>query len=175
VEDAPTSDVLILPNNPNITITARQAVSLTSKNLSVVPASTIPEGIAAVLEFDGSKSLGSNLRQMQASLDDVTTVEVCRAVRPVELNGVSVGEGQIIGLLDRHLAASGDTAEAVLMDILVKAVTGETELITLFWGEPTTEIEAAQTARNLQVQFEGIEFELLHGGQPDYHFLVSIE
>ncbi|MCH8309452.1 MAG: hypothetical protein IIB17_03005 [Chloroflexi bacterium] len=175
VEDAPTSDVLILPNNPNITVTAKQAVSLTSKNLSVVPASTIPEGIAAVLEFDGSKSLASNLERMQASLDDISTVEICRAVRPVDLNGVTVGDNQIIGLLDRQLVAAGDTAEAVLRDVLNKVVSDQTELITLFWGKPTTESEAAQTARNLQAHFEGIEFELIRGGQPHYHFLVSIE
>ena len=175
VEDAPTSDVLILPNNPNITVTAKQAVSLTSKNLGVVPASTIPEGIAAVLEFDGSKSLAGNLKRMQASLDDISTVEVCRAVRSVDLNGVNVGEDQIIGLLDRQLVAAGDTAEAVLTDVLDMVVTGETELVTLFWGEPTTGSEAAQTAENLKSRFEGVEFELVPGGQPHYHFLVSIE
>jgi DAK2 domain fusion protein YloV len=175
VEDAPTSDVLILPNNPNITTTAQQAVSLTSKNLSVVPTSTIPEGIAAALEFDGSKSLAGNLEQMQASMGDIRTVEICKAVRPVDLNGVRVGDDQIIGLLDRQLVSTGDTVGAVLADALSKSVTEETELVTLFRGEPITESEAEQTVQTLETRFPDIEFELIHGGQPHYHFLVSVE
>ena len=175
VEDAPTFDVLILPNNPNITITAEQAVSLTSKNMGVAPTSTIPEGIAALLEFDGSKSLDSNLKQMQGSLDGVSTIEICRAVRPVDLNGVTVGDDQIIGLLDRQLVAVGDTVEEALAEALTRTVTEETELVTLFWGGPMTEAEAAQTVQNLETRFESVEFELVNGGQPHYHFLVSIE
>jgi len=175
VEDAPTSDVLILPNNPNITITAVQAVSLTSKNMGVAPTSTIPEGIAALLEFDGSGSLESNLKQMQGSLDGVSTIEICRAVRSVDLNGVIVGDDQIIGLLNRQLVAAGDTAEETLSDALAQAVTEETELVTLFWGGSVTETQAAQTKQNLETRFESVEFELVNGGQPHYHFLVSIE
>jgi dihydroxyacetone kinase-like predicted kinase len=175
VEDAPTSDVLILPNNPNITISAQQAVSLTSKNLGVVPASTIPEGIAALLEFDVSTSLESNLNRMQGSLDSVSTIEVCKAVRPVDLNGVAVGDDQIIGLLNRQLVAAADTAEAALTDALVQVLTEDSELVTLFWGGPMTENEAAQTAQNLEARFESVEFELVSGGQPHYHFLASVE
>ena len=175
VEDAPTSDVLILPNNPNITISAQQAVSLTSKNLGVVPASTIPEGIAALLEFDVSTSLESNLNRMQGSLDGVSTIEVCKAVRPVDLNGVAVGDDQIIGLLNRQLVAAADTAEAALSDALAQVLKEHSELVTLFWGGPMTENEAAQTVQNLEARFESVEFELVSGGQPHYHFLASVE
>ena len=175
MEDAPTSDVLILPNNPNITISAQQAVSLTSKNLGVVPASTIPEGIAALLEFDVSTSLENNLIRMQGSLDGVSTIEVCKAVRPVNLNGVAVGDDQIIGLLNRQLVAAADTAEAALSDALAQVLKEDSELVTLFWGGPMTENEAAQTAQNLEARFESVEFELVRGGQPHYHFLASVE
>jgi dihydroxyacetone kinase-like predicted kinase len=175
VEDAPTNDVLLLPNNPNILSAANQAVQLTSKNLAVVPSLTIPQGITAMLEFDSSRGLTAISGQMEARLGQVRTGEVCTAVRTVQLDGVDVAEGQIIGLLDRELVASGDLPSSVLLEVLRQGVTDATEVVTLFWGQDVAEQEAVELCDAVADGFDGVEFELVQGGQPYYHYLVSIE
>jgi len=175
VEDAPTTDVLFLPNNPNILSAANQAVPLTSKNLAVVPSLTIPQGIAAMLEFDSAGGLAAIAAPMVARLGQVLTGEVCTSVRTVRLDGVDVAEGQIIGLLDRELVAAGELPSTVLSEVLRLGVTDSTELVTLFWGQHVAEQEAIELCDALADGFDGVEFELVNGGQPYYHYLVSIE
>ena len=175
VEEAPTADVLFLPNNPNILSAANQAVQLTSKNLAVVPSLTIPQGIAAMLEFDSEGGLATIAGPMEARLGHVRTGEVCASVRTVRLDGVDVAEGQIIGLLDRVLVAAGDLPSTVLSEVLQRGVTDSTELVTLFWGQHVAEEEAIRLCDALAEGFDGVEFELVQGGQPHYHYLVSIE
>ena len=175
VEDAPTTDVLFLPNNPNILSAANQAVQLSSKNLAVVPSLTIPQGIAAMLEFDPAGGLAAIAAPMEARLGQVRTGEVCTSVRTVRLDGVDVAEGQIIGLLDRELVAAGDLPSTVLLEVLQRGVSDSTELVTLFWGQHVAEQGAIELCDALADGFAGVEFELVHGGQPYYHYLVSIE
>ncbi len=175
VEDAPTNDVVFLPNNPNILSAARQAVPLTSKNLAVVPSLSIPQGISAMLEFDQHQGLARISESMESRIGEVLTGEVCAAVRAVQLDGMNVAEGQIIGLLDRELVSAGDQPSTVLTDLLRRGVTDLTELVTLFWGRDVLEDDAVGLRDTLSDGFNGVEFELVEGGQPFYHYLVSIE
>ncbi|HAL47546.1 MAG: DAK2 domain-containing protein [SAR202 cluster bacterium] len=175
VEDAPTADVILLPNNANILAAANQAIELSSKNLAVVPSATIPQGIAALLEFSVDRGFASNVSQMKERLSDVRTGEVCRATRSVELAGVAVEEDQIIGLVDGSLVASGGDPGKVLVDIVTEGVSDETEIVTVFWGELVTKTEAESAVRDLVARFIDIEVEAIQGGQPYYHYLVSME
>ena len=96
-------------------------------------------------------------------------------MRPVELNGVSVSEGQIIGILEHELVAAGDYPNEVLLSLLRKAEISEGDLVTLYSGEPVTR-EDADTACNLVMNaFERVEVEVVAGKQPYYHYIVSIE
>jgi dihydroxyacetone kinase-like predicted kinase len=112
---------------------------------------------------------------MTARLAQVRTAEVCVSVRTVRLDGVDVKEGQVIGMLDRELVAAGDLPSTVLPKVLQRGVTGSTELVTLFWGHDVDETEAIELCDALTEEFDGVEFELVQGGQPYYHYLVSIE
>ena len=175
VESAGVDSVIFLPNNRNIIPAARQAVGICGDRLSVVPTATIPEGIAAMLAFNPEMGPENNVSEMELVLPSVRTGEVCRAVRPVDLNGVAVQEGQIIGLMGRELKAAGDRPNDVLVSLLQTAGVTEGDLVTLYWGEPST-VDDAESARRITTsEFPGVEVELVPGGQPHYHFIVSIE
>ena len=134
-----------------------------------------PAWIAAMLEFDPAKGLAVIAALMEARLGEVSTGEVCACVRTVRLDGVDVAEGQIIGLLDRQLVTAGEHPSTVLLEVLRRGVTDSTELVTLFWGQNVEEQEAIELCDTLADRFDGIEFELVQGGQPYYHYLISIE
>ena len=175
VESAPSENVIFLPNNSNIVQAARQAVDITEKSMHVVPSASIPQGVAALLEFSPHKPAEESAADMEAALSNVRTGEVCLAVRQVELNGVAVDEGQVIGILDRELVAAGDAPTDVLLALLDKADVEEGHLVTLYYGEPTTEEEAEQATAAVEDSMPGVEIETVHGGQPYYHYVVSIE
>jgi dihydroxyacetone kinase-like predicted kinase len=112
---------------------------------------------------------------MLMSKDAVITGEITTATRSVELNGVNVSENQIIGLIDGDLAVSGDTLEQVMFDMLEKIGIVDYELVTLYYGNNVTEPEAQALTIRLRESYDSQEFELVFGGQPHYHYIVSAE
>ena len=175
VEGVPSDTVIFLPNNPNIVAAAEQAVDLCKKRLRVVQATTIPQGIEALLAFNPEKDLDENLAEMGRTLAAVRTGEVCQAARPVVLNGVSVREGQIIGLLERELVAAGDEPTEVLVSLVRAAEVAEGDLVTLYWGQRLTQQDADAARQRLEDAVPGAEVEIVPGGQPHYHYILSIE
>jgi DAK2 domain fusion protein YloV len=175
VEAAPSDNVIFLPNNGNIVQAARQAAAISEKNMHVVPSTSIPQGVAALLEFNPHKPADETAADMEQGLSNVRTGEVCLAVRQVELNGVAVEEGQVIGILDRELVAAGDAPSDVLLALLERAEVEEGQLVTLYYGDPISEGEAEQAAAGVEEAIPGVEIETVDGGQPYYHYVVSIE
>ena len=175
VAAAPSNNIVLLPNNRNIILAARQAAEMSDKNVSVVPSATIPQGVAAMLEFNLEKDLDGTLADMDRKLSSVRSGEICRAVRPVNLNGVSVEEGQTIALLERQLVAAGDEPTEVLVSLLKEAKVSESDLVTLYWGDQLAPEEAEAARLEIEASFPGTDVEVLPGGQPHYHYIVSIE
>ena len=175
VEAAPSDNVVILPNNSNIVPAAIQAADYSEKAVRVVPTKSIPQGIAAILAFDPERELQANLEEMEKAAASVQSGEVTEAVRAVTLNGVTVRPGRLIGLLERELVAVGDSPAEVVLAVLGKADVSEGSLVTLYWGASLTEEDAGKVAQEVSTAFPGVEVELVSGGQPHYHLIVSIE
>jgi DAK2 domain fusion protein YloV len=175
VEGVDAEQVVLLPNNRNIIAAARQAIELCSRPLWVVQTSTIPEGVAAMFAFNPEMTVEDNLSAMEQAIPAVRTGEICRTVRSVELSGVRVQEGQIIGLMGRELRAAGDEPGEVLISLLRQEDLAEGDLVTLYWGEPLAQEDAESTTDLLQAELPGVEVELVRGGQPHYHYIVSVE
>lgn len=176
IEDAPTDAVVMLPNNPNIALAAGQAANLSSKRVRVVPSRTVVQGIAAALEYvPEGLTLDALADSMEGRLDEVQTGEICFASRAADLGDVSVREDQVIAMLDRELVYAGDSVAETLTGLLDKAISDETELVSLHWGEPISEEDAQSLAEVAEEKYPDIEFEIVRGGQPHYHFFISIE
>jgi dihydroxyacetone kinase-like predicted kinase len=167
--------VVLLPNNRNIIAAARQAIELCSRPLWVVQTSTIPEGVAAMFAFNPEMTVEDNVSAMEQAIPAIRTGEICRTMRSVELNGVRVQEGQIIGLMGRELRAAGDEPGEVLISLLRQEDLAEGDLVTLYWGEPLAQEDAESTTDLVQAELPGVEVELVRGGQPHYHYIVSVE
>ena len=174
VDAAPSDVVVFLPNNKNIIPAAQQAIELSSKTLHVLPTRTIPQGVAAMLAYNPEREADENVEGMTEALELVSSGEITTAQRTVRLDGVEAQEGQTIGMLDGALVAAGDGIPAVLADLL-RAADVEDELVTLYWGGDMDEGGAAAASEAVEPEYPEAEFEVVFGGQPHYHFLVSIE
>ena len=175
IDRAPAEAVIVLPNEGNVIATARQAEEISVKDVLVIPTTSVQQGIAAALAFDASADLESNSAAMSEAPGEVRSAGVTVATRDVTLHGVTAEEGGYIGLLDGELAASGDSLSGVLDALMIAAGVSGDDLVTLFRGEQVSESESGAEMSRLQSRFEGAEFELVEGGQPHYHYLISIE
>ena len=175
VEALPAEQVIILPNNKNILMAANQVDALSPKQVAVVPSSSVPQGLAALSVFNRDVPLEANVEAMRAMLQGVHSIELTQAVRDVELNGVQVVSGQFIGLVDGDLVASGPDIRTVTTAAMERLQNAEPELLTVFSGEDATQEESEEVEAIAAELFPDAEIEVLAGGQPHYHILISLE
>ena len=175
IDSARAETVIVLPNNSNIVPAAEQAARRSEGDVRVVPTKSIPQGVAAMLEFNTDLDADRNVEDMTEALEQVRTGQITEAVRDVTMNGVEVKQGMVVGMLEREVVAAGDDVAAVVRSLVEAAQQDEVELVTLYRGAPIDEDDAERLAGSLDSDFEDIEVELVEGGQPHYHFLVSLE
>jgi uncharacterized protein len=175
VERVPGNRVIILPNNKNIIMVAQQIATLTKKEVAVVPTKTIPQGITALTRFNSDASLDENREMMTAALGDVKTGEVTRAVRTASINGISVTDGQWIGLIDDELRLATDSKENAVWELLDRMSATNAELLTFYYGQDVSEPEAETMRSQVEARFPDAAVEMLMGGQPHYHYIISVE
>lgn len=175
VEEANADLVVALPNNKNVILAAEQAAALSESSIAVAPSATIPQGVAAMLAVNPDLDAEANVAAMTAAMSGVRSGEVTTAVRSAVVDGVAVAEGQAIAMLDGALAAAAATPNDALAAMLDAAGAGDGALVTLYYGAGLAEPDARQAADALAERFPGAEVEIYDGGQPHYHYLVSIE
>jgi DAK2 domain fusion protein YloV len=175
VETVASEKVIILPNNKNIVLTASQVHSLTQKTIEVVPTTTIPQGVAALLAFDYEADMETNTQNMNKAKATVKSVEVTRAVRSTTLGGLDIKKHQAIGFLDGDLVAVGESPDTVVQDVLGRLNLDEAEVVTIYYGDDTTSAEAEEVGAALDKQHPQLQVEVVQGGQPYYNYIVSVE
>lgn len=174
-EDLPTDKIVILPNNKNIILAAEQAREMSDKAVVVIPTVSIPQGIAAMFAFNSEGEFEPTIDAMNAALNDLQSAEITTATRTVEIDGVNVKEGQVIGLLNGKLACSGNSLEEVLIDTLEQANAEDNELITLYAGVGLSPDQAQSLTDKITELYPDQEIEAHRGGQPHYQVILSIE
>ncbi len=176
IDQLNTDRILILPNNRNIILAANQAAELaTYKKVRVVGSRTVPQGIAALLNLSPDGDLEATQAAMEKALRTVESGEITTATRTVEIDGVAVQAGQIIGLLNGELkVAENDLTESV-MRLLAEMHAGDRELVTLYHGSDVTPAQAEALAQTIRAAYPNQAVELHNGGQPHYHYILSAE
>jgi DAK2 domain fusion protein YloV len=175
VESTPSEDVIILPNNKNIILAAEQAKALSEKRVEVVPTISVPQGISALLALNYQADLETNVHIMAEAAKAIETIEITTAVRSVRVNGVSVKKGEVIGLVNGKLKVRGASPDGVVLEALEGMQTEEYEIITIYYGESVTADEAQALAEQILSRFPEQEVEVVDGGQPHYHYILSTE
>jgi DAK2 domain fusion protein YloV len=175
VESCPAEKVILLPNNGNVILSARQVPQLTSKQVYIIPSDSLPQGVGALLAFNFEADFETNCRAMERAIAGVQVAEITQAVRTVQIDGVSVNEGDIIGLVNNRLVTSGREMGAVLLDTVGRLNAGECEILTIYYGADVSAQTADETARRIKERYPTPEIEVVEGGQPYYAYIISAE
>ena len=175
VDTVPYDEVILLPNNANVIMAAKQVSGLTKKRVRLIETRSVPQGVAALVAFSPERSPDENVAGMKAEAERVQTIEVTHAVRDTRSNGLKVKKGDVIGLINEKLEfAGGDYAE-VVNKALGKLGPDRYELVTVYRGEGASDEEMERLESAIRTTYPGLDVEVQQGGQQHYPFILSVE
>ena len=175
IEGTDAAEVVVLPNNPNVVLAARQVASMTKRPVTVIPTRNAAEGFAALLCLDPADGAEANVGPMTEAARSIQTVQVTEAVRDATIGSKKVKRGQTIAMdPDDGLVAANNDQMRCILDAVATFKPGF-ELVTVFYGADAHLDEAEDVAKRIQQGLSGVDVELRHGGQPHYRYLISAE
>ncbi len=175
IESVHAKEVFVLPNNSNIILAAQQAAELTECKVHVLPTKSVPMGISAAVAFQPELSGDENAEAMREASEHVHTASVTYAVRNTVFDGHDIHEGDIMGLIDNKISCLGSDVAQVAREVTEQMVDDDTELITIFAGEDTTDEDAEELLAEFEEKYDMCDVTLQRGNQPLYYYLISVE
>lgn len=177
IEACHAEKVIVLPNNKNIILAAEQAAAIEENTkVYVLPTTTMPQGIAAMIAGDGASSedMDTLLEDMKEAVSGVQTAQITIAVRDTTLEGENIVEGEYLGMLEGHIVVHHKDLKHTFNELL-KKMKEDAEVITVYYGEGITEEVANGYKEDAEAIFEDADVELYAGEQPVYYFMISAE
>lgn len=175
VNKTPAETVFVLPNNKNIIMAAEQCVSLTEKQVVVIPTKTVPQGVAAMLSLDPTGAQEQIAQALSGAAESVHTALVTYAARDSDFDGHDIHAGEYLALLDGALIGSFSDFAALQQAIADAVEDLEPEIISVYYGEDVNQTDAEDVGVALENAFPDADVNVVNGGQPVYYYMISIE
>ena len=175
VQATPAQTVFVFPNNKNIIMAAEQVKPLTSRNVIVIPTTSIPQGLSAMMCFNEDLTEKQNHIAMNKAIKATSTAQVTFAARDSVVGGVSIKEGQMLGMENGKITVVDDDLVAAAFKVTRKLCTRHTEMITIFYGKDCSEEDAQKLEKLFNEKLANVDVALVNGGQPVYYFIISVE
>nr|WP_205831521.1 DAK2 domain-containing protein [Bacillus sp. RO2] len=175
IEEVNADNVIILPNNSNIIMAAKQAAEVADQNVAVVESKTVPQGMAAILAFNPTGELADNEATMKEALGSVKTGQITFAVRDTNIDGVEIQKDDFMGIADGKIVLTNKDKKSAAKELLTSMVDEDSEILTVIYGEDVTEEDVEELVSELEESYPEVEVEVHNGKQPLYSFIFSIE
>ena len=175
IKEVNAKNIFIFPNNKNIQLAAKQAAELAEENVFVVESKTAPQGLAAVMVYNPQASAEENFANMQEVLSTVSTLEVTHAVRDTNIEGVEIKKDEFMGIRNGKIVVSNLSLNTVLEELLEKSLDEDSEIVTLYLGEESTEEYTDFLEQLIEEKYPDVEVELIESGQPVYPYIIGVE
>lgn len=175
IKEVNAKNIFIFPNNKNIQLAAKQAAELAEENVFVVESKTAPQGLAAVMVYNPQAAAEENFANMQEVLSTVSTLEVTYAVRDTNIEGIEIKKDEFMGIRDGKIVVSNLSLNIVLEELLEKSLDEDSEIVTLYLGEESTEEYTDFLEKLIEEKYPDVEVELIESGQPVYPYIIGVE
>ena len=167
--------IYIIPNNSNIILSAEQARDISDREVVVIPSKSVPQGIAAMLAFNGELDKDENKENMIEAIGSVIDASVTYAVRDTTIGGKEIHKDDIIGIASKDIISSGKTVFDVVTETVDKLMNEDISLVTLFYGEDVKEEDAEKARQAIEEKYPDIDIDVIKGDQPIYYYILSLE
>ncbi len=170
--------VIILPNNSNITMSAKQAADILSKKgiiVKIVPTTSIQQGISACMGFNPDCNIEENVMEMFAATKRIVCGQVTTAVRDSKLNGVTIKSGDYIGIKEKKIVAASKDIDKVASSLIDSMMNYDAEIVTIIAGSEVSSKTVKNLEKYINDTFKHVEVEIQQGDQPVYQLLLAVE
>ncbi|MDW0115774.1 DAK2 domain-containing protein [Sporosarcina thermotolerans] len=175
IKDVGAERVIILPNNKNIIMAAKQAAEVIGIEAAVVETKSVPEGLSAILAFNPEIGVSENEKVMSKAAAAVKTGQVTYSIRDTSIDGVDIKKDDFMGLAGSKIVISKPSLDDVIKTLLASLIDEDDEIVTIIYGEDVTEEEANEIASYVEENYDHTEVELYNGKQPLYPYILSVE
>ena len=169
--------ILVLPNNSNIILTAKQAAGMyPDAEVRVVESRTVGDGYAALAMLDtDSGDTEQIVGELTEAMEGVVTASVSRCVRNVELQDIAVKKGDYIGFVDKEILTAGESRFQTVCDTIDKAGMSQYDICILIWGGEVNQEEAARVEAYIHTRHAGKEVYVLSGKQEVFDYILILQ
>ena len=167
--------VYVLPNNKNIILAATQAAGICEKEVIVIPTRSIPQGVAAMLNYNPDSESEENREQMTAAIGEVDTIQLTHAAKDSNYDGLDIAEGDLLAIYNDKIIGYDVRPEKTWEKMARAALEKGRSIISIYFGEESSEDEAERCASVFRRIIKGATVDVFDGGQPVYDFLISAE
>ncbi|MDH6562585.1 DAK2 domain fusion protein YloV [Bacillus sp. TBS-096] len=175
IESVHAETVFILPNNSNIVMAAKQAATVSNREVVVIPTKTVPQGMSALLSLNEAASNEDNKRAMLEAIDHVKSGQITFAVRDTQIDGIDIAKGDYMGLFNGKITLTAKNQLDAAKELLTKMVTEDDEIVTIIKGEDASSDEMDALQAFIEETFEDVEVEVHDGKQPLYSYILAVE
>lgn len=164
--------IILLPNNGNVILAARQAAELCQNVfVHVVPTKTVGEGVVALTMMDKETADFNAMLSEMENAAAVRTAYVSRAVRPARLKKLDIQQNDYIAFIEKDIFAAAPQRLEAAKQAVLKAAAGR-EILMLIRGNGTAEAELKELSLFARQQFSQLEIYEINGEQPLYDFII---
>ncbi len=176
VENTPAQTVFVLPNNKNIIMAAEQAIPISTRKVIVLHTRTIPQGIAAMLNFDPEREDEANAIEMRDAAAKIATGQITFAARDSDFDGHNIKQGELLAMLEGKINFVDTDLEHAVLKLTKQMLKRDSQFVTVIFGENVTEEDAAAVEEQLTQKYGSrVEITMINGGQPVYYYIISVE
>lgn len=169
--------ILVLPNNKNVILAARQAAELyRDAVVHVLETKNLMQGYSALSVITpGITDMDALLSGAERAAEGVIDGEITRAVRDATVDGLEIRCGDYMAISQGHIVTLGETAEDAVLRLLELSDTDLCEIITLFVGKDAEDERRYALIEQIREIYDECELVVYEGGQEVYDYLVAIE
>ena len=170
-------EILVLPNNSNVYLAAKQAEEMyKDAKVMVLHTKTLQEGYTALSLINSEMSIDEQLDDVLDALKYVLSIETTYAIRNATLNGISVNKGEFMAISNGKILATGEDIVTATINALRNVEDIEDkEILTVFIGEDVSDEQKEEFASLVEDEFANLEYVEYIGNQKIYGFLLSVE
>lgn len=170
-------DIIVLPNNKNIILAARQAAEIyEGARIHIIETRSLMQGYAALSVISpGFSDIEAIKESAKRAADNVVDAEITKAIRNVTIDGKSINAGDYIAISHGEISAVAATPESAVEAMLESIDMDDYELITLFVGKSVTADKRVELTERLEERYPECELTVYEGGQDVYDYLIAVE
>ncbi|MBO5743349.1 MAG: DAK2 domain-containing protein [Clostridia bacterium] len=175
IESVNAENIFVFPNNKNIIMTAQQASDIFDSNIIVIPTTSVTQALSSMLVFDEDLSPDENAEAFGEAVSASKSAQITHAVRDTVVDDIEIKEGEYLVIVDGKIKASDKELSQAVCDACDNMVDDDSSVVTIFYGEDVSKEDAEAIKEDLEEKYDECDVYLHSGGQPVYHYLISVE